>query len=1143
MKKYTIGATADNMLTFHGRKKGPNVGKTAAFLNDSAELTCTLLTLFLLLGGMCGASQVPSAAPLGMALIPAGTFEMGDHLGYVDPKHGGDETPIHKVRLDSFFMGINDVTTEAYCAFLASMLAQRQIEVRGGGVYLAGGGDLLCETRGMSPHSRIGWDGKTFAVLDNRENHPVFCIRWFGAAAYCNWLSTQQRLPTCYDTATWDCDFNKSGYRLPTESEWEYAARGGLQDPYRNFPWGDEPDALKANWPESKNPFRAGPEPWTTPVGFFNGRLHRKADLNWPGAQETFQTADGANGYGLYDMAGNVWQFVNDWYGRDYYAYSPVENPAGPDRGSVMPDGKPYHGMRGGNWYNGEHGHSRVSNRNPSYWRGPQDPDHPWYHVGFRVVLPIDAENRPMVKPTPSQESGRDERPPRDKNRPPRTETAAPVHNGSFVLRSPAVADDGLLPKEFTGDGDGISPPLEWSGVPEGTKSFAIIMHHVAPDQTKWYWILYNIPADVRSLPKNAKGVGTPGNNSINGRNEYAPPHSKGPGPKTYIYTVYALSALPQITVPPAQVNRDVLLAAMKDRTLGTAALPVTYSRPDGATGGDDRRGEGGQPPPPPPPGSWWNWWKREPPPPPREERGDHRPPREEARPGEKRPPRDRQGGGGFMAENGLLAGPTPGQTVGLLLNTSKACDGYTLFAPKHRTMTYLINNGGQAVHQWTKSPYEPGQTVHLLENGHLLRCCFTHARGLTQGGEGGRLEEYDWDDNLVWEFDYATDRHMLHHDIAVLPNGNILALAVERKTMEECLAAGFDRGMLRDSELYPDYVIEIAPERPKGGKIVWEWHVWDHLIQDRGLQKSNHGVVADHPERVDVNCNGRPLPAFWNHMNSIAHNAKLDQIMLSVRGCDELWVLDHSTTSAEAAGHSGGKGGKGGDLLYRWGNPAAYGRGNERDRQLFEQHDARWIPEGSPGAGNILIFNNGLDRGYSSVEEVMPPVDAEGKYTLSGSGAYGPLKPAWQYTAENKTDFFSSEISGVQRLPNGNTLICAGVLGTFFEVTPQGETVWKYVNPVVRGGILALGEQPGVDDRGHYLNAVFKVRQYPADYPGFAGKILVPVGPIELPASMKGKTGLDGVNTKPERGPRGPGKGQERDPEGQGILRSLGYL
>ncbi len=573
----------------------------------------------------CGAAESTGGSPAieeptpGLKLIPAGSFEMGDHHGFVDPRHGGDETPIHRVWVDSFRMGINVVTTGEFCDFLNSALGLVRIQVRDGGVYGSDGRDLLCETRAMSPHSRIGWDGKAFSVLDNKGSHPIVCIRWAGAAAYCNWLSVKTGKPACYDTATWECDFNKSGFRLPTEAEWEYAGRGGLQEPYRNFPWGDEADSTRANWPESGNPFRAGPEPWTTPVGFFNGQLHRKADFGWPGSQESFQTSNGANGYGLYDMAGNVWQFINDWYGRDYYAYSPTNNPPGPASGSLMPDGKPYRGMRGGNWYNGENGHSRVSNRNPSYFRGPQDPNHPYYHLGFRVVLPVEAEKRPVIKPTavqrvPGREGGsgggrpapRNGTGERGEDRRPRSEArpsggAAPagtIHkqNGSFVLSSSEIKEDGVLPVEFTGDGASATLPLAWAGAPAETKSYAVILHHEAPDQTKWYWILYDIPATVQSLPKNVKGVGKLGNNSVNRNPGYAPPHSKGPGPKTYIYTVYALSAAPEVNVPPAEVNREVLLAAMNGKILASAEMSVVYTRTGGDSGPEDRPNRGPKP-------------------------------------------------------------------------------------------------------------------------------------------------------------------------------------------------------------------------------------------------------------------------------------------------------------------------------------------------------------------------------------------------------------------------------------------------------------------------------------------------------------------------------------------------------------------
>lgn len=156
----------------------------------------------------------------------------------------------------------------------------------------------------------------------------------------------------------------------------------------------------------------------------------------------------------------------------------------------------------------------------------------------------------------------------------------APKRSGNFFLRSPAVANGGALPVEFTGDGAGATPPLEWTGAPAGTKSFAVIMHHSpGPGDTKWYWTLYNIPTNIQGLPKNVQGVGTLGSNSVNRRPGYAPPHSKGPGAKTYILTAYALSAPVQISAPPTEVNRDALLVAMKDLILDSAELKVTYDR------------------------------------------------------------------------------------------------------------------------------------------------------------------------------------------------------------------------------------------------------------------------------------------------------------------------------------------------------------------------------------------------------------------------------------------------------------------------------------------------------------------------------------------------------------------------------------
>jgi hypothetical protein len=295
--------------------------------------------------------------------------------------------------------------------------------------------------------------------------------------------------------------------------------------------------------------------------------------------------------------------------------------------------------------------------------------------------------------------------------------------------------------------------------------------------------------------------------------------------------------------------------------------------------------------------------------------------------------------------------------------------------------------------------------------------------------------------------------------------------IAWEYKSKEEAIAAGRNPESIPMGELWPNHIIEVEPIGSSGGNIVWEWHSWDHLIQDYDPSKENYGVVGDHPELIDVNYGSGLFPD-WHHVNSVDYNEDLDQIILSVHNFDEIWVIDHSTTTEEAAGHTGGKSGKGGDILYRWGNPETYRAGDKDDKKLFKQHDATWIKPGLPGEGNILVFNNGYGRpetDYSSVDEFIPPVDSSGNYLYQPGTAYGPEEPIWSYSAADPSEFFAINLAGAQRLPNGNTLICNGPHGIFFEVTKEKEKVWEYVNIY-----------PGIID-----NQVFKINRYPPDYPG----------------------------------------------------------
>ncbi len=405
----------------------------------------------------------------------------------------------------------------------------------------------------------------------------------------------------------------------------------------------------------------------------------------------------------------------------------------------------------------------------------------------------------------------------------------------------------------------------------------------------------------------------------------------------------------------------------------------------------------------------------------------------------------------------------------GLQTNKAGAYQGYTLFAPLDRFDTHLIDMNGSIVHSW-ESDYMPANSVFLLKDGTLLRAAkyLTNPRFGARGPSGGRVELLSWDGEQLWDYKYSTDQYHHHHDIEPLPNGNVLLIAWDYISPEECLAAGRKPQFIPENGMWPDKVVEVKQTGPDSGEVVWEWRSWDHLIQDADESKENFGDVAAHPELFDININERDRPD-WMHSNGVAYNAGLDQIIISMRSFGEIVVIDHSTTTVEAAGHTGGRAGRGGDILYRWGNPANYRAGDADDRRLFGQHDARWVRPAFPGAGNITVFNNGSGRPdgeYSSVDEIVPPVNSDGTYRLESGSAFEPSEADWSYTAPEKMEFYSSFISGAERLPNGNTLICTGGLGEFLEVTPEKEIVWRYLNPFVKGPAPG-GGRPGAGPPG----------------------------------------------------------------------------
>ena len=273
---------------------------------------------------------------IAMVLIPAGSFQMGDAFN----EGGSDERPVHTVTLDAFYLGVYEVTNAQYCAFLN----ERGNRTEGGVTWLdIGDSDCLIEQ-----------SGARFVPKSGYADHPVVEVSRWDAIKYCNGRSREEGLDVCYNESTGECDFGRSGYRLPTEAEWEYAARGGLAG--KRYPWGgDDPDGSQCNFAD------------------------RNTDFSWrdPSADDGYAVTApvgsyAPNGYGLYDMAGNVYEWCSDWYDEDYYSRSPSSNPQGPSSGT-------YRVLRGGSW-------SGTPNGVRCAFRLWYEPTRTWNAYGFRCV-------------------------------------------------------------------------------------------------------------------------------------------------------------------------------------------------------------------------------------------------------------------------------------------------------------------------------------------------------------------------------------------------------------------------------------------------------------------------------------------------------------------------------------------------------------------------------------------------------------------------------------------------------------------------------------------------------------------------------------------------------------------------------------
>ena len=432
--------------------------------------------------------------------------------------------------------------------------------------------------------------------------------------------------------------------------------------------------------------------------------------------------------------------------------------------------------------------------------------------------------------------------------------------------------------------------------------------------------------------------------------------------------------------------------------------------------------------------------------------------------------------------------------TVGLLTyDSAKVAPGYNLVFPHNQSTVHLLDNCGRTVHQWPDDAnWRPGNSVYLTEKGNLIKCKRENVSNMDPiwaGGGGAIVEVLNWENELLASFEQNDSLYRLHHDIAPLPNGNILMIVWEYHSEDAAIQAGRDASTLAQNKLWSEVIWEWDPVLDS---IVWEWRVWDHLIQDHDASKDNFGDVGIHPERIDINYDEHDGHPDWLHMNALGYNPVLDQIIMSVPYFNEVWIVDHSTTTEEAASTTGGLSGKGGDLLYRYGNPATYRQGTIADKKLAFQHDCKWVnPTAMPGDddfGLLSVFNNRIAENTSPMVIWNPRNEDQTDYLLE-EGSFGPEGFTREiFHPDSLSIGVSTGLSSAEVLPNGNVLILSGRWGFAYEITPDNQVVWEYRIPLKGGSPVDQGTELAVNN-----NITFRMSRYAPDHPAFVGKDLNP--------------------------------------------------